>query len=105
MNTIPQTSGIYKWICVPTGKVYVGSAIDLRKRCTWHVADLRHGDHHNKHMQNAWNKYGELAFEFCVIELVLESFLLEREQYWIDRLKAADKRHGFNSAPIAGSLY
>jgi hypothetical protein len=38
-----------------------------------------------------------------VLELVLVSFLLEREQYWIDRLRCCDRRKGFNLSPTAGS--
>lgn len=105
MNTIPRTSGIYKWTCTPTGKIYIGSAINLYRRRIWHVTDLRKGTHHNHYLQNAWNKYGESAFTFDVIELVLEPFLLEREQYWLGKLKAANKRYGFNHTPTAGSLY
>lgn len=103
MLTIPRTSGIYQWLCVPSGKVYIGSAINLYLRRCEHLKLLRVNRHGNPHFQHAWNKYGESAFEFKVIELVLSSFLLEREQYWIDRLKAADKKRGFNIAKVAGS--
>ena len=101
--SIPQTSGIYKIVCAPTGKVYVGSATDLRSRHNRHFRLLRMGEHYNKYLQSAWNKYGEAAFEFIVIELILLSFLLEREQYWIDKLKACNRKKGFNLYPLAGS--
>lgn len=101
--SIPSTSGIYKFTCIPTGRVYIGSAINLRRRHKNHTDELRSKRHKNSYFQRAWNKYGESAFEYEVIELVLESFLLEREQYWMDRLGACNRKRGFNILPMAGS--
>jgi group I intron endonuclease len=106
-SSIPRTSGIYKITCLPTGKVYVGSAANLARRWCKHAACLRRGVHENSYLQHAWNKYGADAFRFVVIELILEPFLLEREQYWLDRLHAYESPRGFNlsrkaGAPMAG---
>jgi group I intron endonuclease len=103
MSSIPRASGIYKIVCTSTGKVYIGSSTDLRGRKSDHWSALRRGDHRNRMLQSAWNKYGENAFTYEVLELVLVSFLLEREQYWIDRLRCCDRRKGFNLSPTAGS--
>lgn len=102
-SSIPQTSGIYKIVCLPTGKLYIGSSDNLRVRSLSHWAYLRGQRHANAYLQNAWNKYGESSFAFEIIELILSSFLLEREQYWIDKLQACDHRKGFNFSPVAGS--
>lgn len=102
-SSIPQTSGIYQIRCIPTGKVYVGSAVDLAARWRTHQYDLRHGKHSSQYLQRAWNKHGEDAFRLEIIELVLSPFLLEREQYWLDKLQAYDPRKGFNTARHAGS--
>jgi group I intron endonuclease len=104
-SSIPQTSGVYKIVCIPTGKIYIGSAINLHKRRREHWADLRAFRHRNRRLQNAWNKYGETEFKFEVIELVLASFILEREQFWMDKLRASDRHKGFNLHPTAGSAY
>lgn len=98
-QTIPVTSGIYKIICTFTDKCYIGSTANLRKRHREHFSKLHKKTHCNQRLQNAWNKYGSDAFVFEVIELVLPPFLLEREQYWLDKLKPS-----FNLAPVAGSL-
>lgn len=103
MNSIPQSSGIYQILCTSTNKVYIGSAINLQRRYKEHWKQLKGNRHTNNYLQNAWNKYGETAFQFDVIELVLFSFLLEREQYWIDRTKSSDPQFGFNICPTAGS--
>jgi hypothetical protein len=59
--------------------------------------------HRNKHLQQAWNKYGEEDFEFTVLEYVTPAFLLRIEQEWIDKNQCTDKKIGFNIYPIAGS--
>jgi hypothetical protein len=103
MDTIPRTSGIYKIVCVTTGKIYVGSTKNLFNRRRGHFKDLRGNRHVNRHLQSAWNKYGAESFDFVVIELILQPFLLEREQYWLDKLRTYDRRRGFNLQPKAGS--
>lgn len=95
-------SVIYAIINSITGKIYVGSAVDYPTRWTNHKSDLVCGRHCNRKLQNAWNKYGEEAFEFKVLEPVWnKNLLLEREQYWIDRLDVF--RNGYNMCPRAGS--
>ena len=101
-SSIPRTSGIYKIACLPTGKIYIGSAVNLRQRWSDHRKALRGNYHRNVHLQRAWNKYGESAFVFEVAELVMfVEHLIEREQYWMDTTHACED--GFNIAPIAGS--
>lgn len=66
------------------------------------MVQLRGGRHPNKRLQNAWLKYGEAAFEFSVIESVLDKAnLIAREQHWMDALEVV--KHGYNIAPTAGS--
>lgn len=102
MESIPHASGIYQILCVSTGKIYIGSARDIGVRWQKHRGDLEHGKHQNRHLQKAWQKYGADAFQFTVIELVFEVCLLEREQYWLDRLQPFRNR-GFNICTRAGS--
>lgn len=103
IKTPPRLPGVYRIVCLPTGKFYIGSALDLRARWDHHRQSLRRGDHRNQHLQNAWNKYGETSFEFSIVELAIESNLLQVEQIWIDRTHCADRTIGFNIYPVAGS--
>jgi len=103
-SPIPDASGIYKIVCITTGRFYIGSAIDLRQRYYSHVSLLRRSVHDNIILQRAWNKYGSDAFVFEVLELVLPISLIAREQYWFDKLKPFGKR-GFNLDRVAGSRY
>jgi group I intron endonuclease len=45
------------------------------------------GKHHSRHLQYAYNLYGELNFVFEILEEILdEKLLVEREDWWIDKL-------------------
>lgn len=76
--------GIYKIINVVNNKFYVGSAVDLKRRKTRHFSELRNGKHNNRHLQAAWQKYGEHAFVFVVVEeLAVDVDLLAAENVWL----------------------
>lgn len=48
-------------------KKYVGQTKNPKVRKSSHFSKLRNNKHINKHLQNAWNKYGEKNFEFKII--------------------------------------
>jgi len=76
--------GIYKIINVINNKFYVGSAVNFSRRKARHFSELRNDRHSNKKLQNAWNKYGEEAFVFAVVEEVQDkAVLLETENKWL----------------------
>jgi group I intron endonuclease len=52
-----------------------------------HRCDLRHNRHHSLLLQRSWNKYGESAFEFKILEKTTIELLDEAEQKWIEQLK------------------
>jgi group I intron endonuclease len=69
-----------------------------------HKRLLRLGTHDNARLQNAWNKYGEKSFVFSILECIDDrSYLIPREQYWIDTLMAS-KKPNYNICPTAGSM-
>lgn len=81
-------SGVYVISNTIDGRQYVGSTVTFKRRFRDHARFLRDGKHQNKYLQNAWNKYGEEAFVFSVIEYVADaSKLIEREQAWMGELK------------------
>lgn len=76
--------GIYKIINVINNKFYVGSAVDFSRRKTRHFSELRTGKHHNKHLQAAWNKYGEQSFIFAIVtEVHNKADLIAVENVWL----------------------
>lgn len=93
-------------------KYYVGSAgikgshIPSSKgfwsRWRLHLSELRKNKHHSRHLQHAYNKYGENNMKFKILELCEDiTVLQEREQYWIDNLNSYE--NGYNILPFARS--
>jgi group I intron endonuclease len=81
----------------------VGSAIDIERRWKQHHIDFSNNKN-SLHLQNAWNKYGEDAFQWNILECVPnKEWLIEIEQYWIDFLDTASRDFGYNICPLAGS--
>lgn len=101
---VPVISGVYAFVNLVNGKVYVGSSVDIHKRKRWHIRDLRGGRHHSRYFQRAWNKYGESAFEWRVLECCSKEKCIACEQYWIDYYDAANRERGYNISPTAGSM-
>jgi group I intron endonuclease len=89
------TNVIYKIRNVVNGKFYVGSAVDTRTRFRQHRRLLKNGTHHCKHLQAAWNKYGEDVFKFEVVEHVGDRDMLEAaEDRWL--VEHVGKPHCYN---------
>ena len=65
---------------------------------------MRKGKHHSRYLQRAFKKYGEEGFKWFVIEKVKnKERLLEREQYWINKLRPHLRDNGYNLSPTAGN--
>lgn len=98
-----MATGIYKIINTANKKIYIGSSINIEHRWYQHKYYLKNNIHNNKHLQRAWNKYGEDVFIFKIIEECREDELLLKEQYWINRYNVCDDKIGYNISLIAGS--
>jgi group I intron endonuclease len=95
---------IYKIVNKITNIFYIGSAMNYEARWQKHVNDLRANRHDNNYLQNAWNKYGESAFEIQILEFCEKETLLMREQWWIETSNCCNRAMGYNLSPKAGSV-
>lgn len=77
---------------------YIGSTKDFRHRTLTHLRLLKSNKHHCKHLQNAWNKYGEDNFELLVLKKSNVKNLLLDEQWCLDILQPV-----YNICKIAGN--
>lgn len=92
-------TGIYQILNVVNGKFYIGKSKNILKRWHNHRSKLRRNLSKSPYLQAAWNKYGETAFEFIIVEICVCDDLEKCEQYWIDKLGACDRELGYNSNP------
>jgi group I intron endonuclease len=95
--------GIYLIRQIETGRSYIGSSVNIERRWKEHRQRIKKGTHPAKHLANAFNLYGEEAFEFVVLEecdISDEAIRIERENYWMLLIQPV-----FNSAPVAGSVF
>ena len=89
--------GIYAIRHRSTGKCYIGSSCRLKRRMADHRNALRRGTHINPKLQRAWDRHGEDAFVFEVVEECPRAELLQVEQRHID---AENSYHaGYNCKP------
>lgn len=100
-----SVSGIY---CIQnniTGKRYIGSSIDVKRRLSEHRSDLRSGKHANPYLQASFNSHGEAEFTFSLVEKVDRPNLASREKYWIDYYDSFISNNGYNvEAPYRGPV-
>lgn len=87
--------GIYALLNIINGKYYIGSAVDFKDRWRLHLLALNKGNHHNRHLQKAWNRYTADSFMFVVLQYS-DSWLEQLEQHWIDKLDATNINLGYN---------
>jgi hypothetical protein len=87
---------IYKILNSVNNKSYIGSTSVGKSRWNSHLYNLRNNKHPNIHLQNSWNKYGETAFTFIVLESFdfsklsneeVVNILLEKEQFYVETYK------------------
>jgi len=79
-----MTCGVYLIINVVNGKRYVGSSIHIERRIECHSRALRNGKHGNKHLQSAYNMYGEDNFEYDILTVCEKDMLSVCEQQFLD---------------------
>lgn len=105
-----MTSGVYLITNLSNGKLYVGSAKSIEARVQGHFKELEKNCHGNRHLQNAYNSYGDV-FEVTIIYecenanlLTIEELkedILNVEQQYLDYYW--DSGILYNLTPTAGS--
>lgn len=84
IDIMDRDIGIYKIYCKENNMVYIGQSNQINQRWKSHRNDLINNKHHNNLLQEDFNKFGELAFDFEIIHLaevetlnMLEGFYME----------------------------
>ena len=90
-----KISGIYYIKNIVNGKLYVGQSINVHARLSRHKTDLRVG-RDSKHLQRAYDKYGEDHFEFALFMECPIDELDFWEKYYIAEWRTQDECFGYN---------
>lgn len=80
--------GIYK-ITSPSGKIYIGQSVDLKRRIARYKSNLNASKGQTK-LNRSFAKYGIDAHKFEIIELCLEKYLNNMERYYQDKYKSVE---------------
>lgn len=95
----PKAAGIYKLTCIVNNKIYIGKAIDIRKRFARHKQGHKQD---NSMIANAIRKHGWVSFKIEYLEL-FENFdkqnnqlLLDLESKYIKEYNSTEKSVGYN---------
>jgi group I intron endonuclease len=105
-DDITTLLGVYQIRNIENGALYIGStAKTFAGRWHKHREFLRADKHHARHLQFAWNKYGEASFAFEILEVIDDpNLVIEREQVYIDAcFQTMPRERIYNTRPTAGS--
>ena len=99
-----KPAGVFQVKNTISGKVLLGSSLNLEGALNGHRFSLTIGSHRNTALQHDWNSYGSDPFAFEVLEMVkisdspyfnLSDELTLLEQIWIEQLQPFGQR-GYN---------
>ena len=100
-----QPMGIYQIKNMKNGKIYVGSAKDLRGKINSNKFQLKNDLHFNKEMQNDFNEIGEERFSFDILDYLkpredlnydYTEELKILEDMWLQKLQPFNEK-GYNA--------
>lgn len=80
-SVAPKTSGVYFIRCVDSGKFYIGSSLNIKRRIYDHVKFLKK-QRYNKSIQQDWDNNYE--FEFGILIIADERNMRQLESNIID---------------------
>jgi group I intron endonuclease len=96
-----MSPGVYLITNLVNGKVWVGQSNakkGILQRCKGHLCAFKAGNN-SKHLQKAWDKYGEKSFSFeALVSLTnpTQEELDEHENYFIFIFRSYERDYGYN---------
>lgn len=89
----------------PTGKIYVGSTLNVDERIQQHILALRNNRHNVPNMQNDYNKFGE-DYSVCILQdhLLPDALRTKFEHLYMTILGTRDPEKGYNYLDITNDF-
>lgn len=94
--TKEKVCGIYCIENLINHKKYIGQSVDIKTRWRCHKSELRRNIHGNDYLQKAWNKYGESAFNFYILEYCSIDVMDDVERRYIILYNTTNRDYGYN---------
>lgn len=88
--------GVYSITNLIDNKKYIGQSVDIYVRWGNHKSALRNNRHDNKHLQNAWNIYGEENFIFEILSICDTDIIDDVETEYIKLFNTMNRECGYN---------
>lgn len=82
-------AGIYSIVNQNNNKTYIGSSKNIIRRWYIHKSALKNNRHHCIYLQRSWNKHGEAAFKFDIVNKMDHP---SEEQLFSEELKVINER-------------
>jgi len=101
-----KPAGIYQVKNTVSGKMLLGSSLNLEGPLNRHHFMLKIGSHTNKTLQSDWNELGPDAFVFEILEEVqlkddpnfnLQDELTLLEMIWLEKLQPVESGYNLNA--------
>ncbi len=73
---------VYAIYCTLNQKAYIGATVWFESRKLKHLLHLRRNEHHCKHLQAIFNKYGEENIQFIILEDSTPELVYSLEREW-----------------------
>ena len=96
--------GVYCIRCKVNNKAYIGSSTNIKSRWYEHKSDLRRGKHHNKQLQEDYNKYGADNFLYLILINCEPQMLTKYENMYMMLFNTRDISVGYNDVIAARPL-
>lgn len=96
LDTKKHLVGVYCIKNTINNKVYIGSSVNLQKRITRHLTELKNFKHSNKYLEKSYHKYGPENFQLFLLEECNIESLIDKEIYYINLFNSLDKTYGYN---------